>query len=211
VVVEDDDWVRSLFEEGVVTPVDVDDHRSLDRVLFEMEELEELRVTGMVEYNKQEIYRVYSKTKKTKVYQHMVVALSMRCTGHRISGHEQASEWTSILLITGPCLTLAATAATRTRVASGLSLSSTHASRLLFIMSLPVISVDVRYDEEKGDSCELGVDLSMLTHSLDKIKGFLENYKGEKDVAIGMEDMHLEENQEPSRYRHLKYMNQLVS
>lgn len=45
----------------------------------------------------------------------------------------------------------------------------------------------------------------------DRIKGFLERFHGEKDVASGLADLDLNEHQDVPRLQVLKYMNQLVS
>lgn len=59
--------------------------------------------------------------------------------------------------------------------------------------------------------------VSTVTHSIpfginrvvDRIRGFLESFEGEKDVTRGLADMDLRDEQD-DRFRRLKYMKQLV-
>ena len=54
------------------------------------------------------------------------------------------------------------------------------------------------------------LSLLLANATSDRIKGFLERFHGEKDVASGLADLDLNEHDDAPRLQELKYMNQLV-
>ena len=79
---------------------------------------------------------------------------------------------------------------------------------IILIMALPVLQVNINYIEEKGESSSVITNL-WLTSNVEKIKGFLETFEGEKDVTRELADMDIRDEHE-DRFRRLKYMRQLV-
>lgn len=78
-------------------------------------------------------------------------------------------------------------------------------------MSLPVVNLNVDYEDEKGAMNAALIKLITEIHSVDKIQTFLSNFKG-RSITHGFADLDISgQNDDANAGRKVpKYMQQLV-
>ena len=79
-------------------------------------------------------------------------------------------------------------------------------------MSLPVVNIDIKYDDEKGAPVYYLQARCLILYP-EKIRDFISKYKGnESDLTQGFANIGIDDEDEASRREalSLKYMHQLV-
>jgi len=80
-------------------------------------------------------------------------------------------------------------------------------------MSLPVVDIDIKYDDEKGGYFTSLFNVPGLIHNPEKIRDFLSKFKGaENDLARGFANIGIDDSDDASQREtiSLKYIHQLV-
>jgi DNA replication licensing factor MCM7 len=80
-------------------------------------------------------------------------------------------------------------------------------------MSLPVVDIDIKYDDEKGGYSTSLFNFPGLIFNPEKIRDFLSKFKGgENDLARGFANIGIDDSDDASHREtlSLKYIHQLV-